>query len=109
MTRTCSRCGHEFTTNPGGRICDACRKPKPNPRAALLGKPLTPRERQIIRMLTAEAHANKEIAYQLHLSEGTVKEYMSTIYKKVGLKPGAGNRTLLAIMAVNHPEMCAQG
>ena len=43
--------------------------------------------------LVRQAMANKEIAWQLHLSEGTVKEYLFVIYKKLGLQ----NRTELAL------------
>ena len=46
--------------------------------------------------LVSEAKANKQIAYELHLSEGTIKEYINRIFKKVG----ASNRTELAIWAI---------
>jgi len=39
---------------------------------------------------------NKEIAYELHLSEGTVKEYMNRIFRKLEVK----NRTELAVWAL---------
>jgi len=39
---------------------------------------------------------NKEIAYELHLTEGTVKEYLNRIFRKVG----ATNRTDLAVWAI---------
>lgn len=39
---------------------------------------------------------NKEIAFELHLTEGTIKEYLNRIYRKVG----AINRTELAVMAI---------
>jgi DNA-binding NarL/FixJ family response regulator len=50
----------------GAYICDSCRKPKPvgNDYA---GKPLTAREKQVV-ALVRQAKANKEIAWQLHLS-----------------------------------------
>ncbi len=40
--------------------------------------------------------SNKEIAYKLHLSEGTVRNYLSTILSKLDLR----DRTQLAIWAV---------
>jgi len=40
--------------------------------------------------------SNKEIAYELHLSEGTVRNYLSTILSKLDLR----DRTQLAIWAV---------
>jgi len=39
---------------------------------------------------------NKEIAYELRLTEGTIKEYLNRIYRKLGLT----NRTELAIWAL---------
>ncbi len=92
--RTCSRCGQEFVGIGGTYVCEACRKPKPT-QTDYSGKPLTVREKQII-TLVSQALSNKEIAWQLHLSEGTVKEYLSVIYKKLGIQ----NRTGLALWAM---------
>jgi len=47
----------------------------------------------------AQAKLNKEIAYELHLTEGTVKEYLNRIFRKVGVP----NRTALAVWAMRHP------
>lgn len=55
-------------------------------------QPLSPREEQVV-ALVVEAHANKEIAAQLHLTEGTIKVYLSRIFKKAGVS----NRTALAM------------
>lgn len=46
--------------------------------------------------LVSQALTNKEIAYRLHLSEGTIKEYMSRIFAKLGVT----NRTELCIWAL---------
>ena len=92
--RTCSRCGQEFAGITGAYVCDACRKPRPT-QNDYSGKPLSAREKQIV-TLVRQALANKEIAWQLHLSEGTVKEYLSVIYKKLGIQ----NRTELALWAM---------
>jgi DNA-binding NarL/FixJ family response regulator len=46
--------------------------------------------------LVCQAKLNKEIAYELHLAEGTIKEYLNRIFRKVG----ATNRTELAVWAV---------
>jgi two-component system nitrate/nitrite response regulator NarP len=54
-------------------------------------------------MLVRQAMANKEIAWQLHLSEGTVKEYLSVIYKKLGIQ----NRTELALWAMANERNAA--
>jgi DNA-binding NarL/FixJ family response regulator len=49
--------------------------------------------------LVSLAKLNKEIAFELCLTEGTVKEYMNRIFRKLAVK----NRTELALWAVrNH-------
>jgi DNA-binding NarL/FixJ family response regulator len=55
---------------------------------------LTERECQIVR-LVIEGKPNKVIAYELHLTEGTVKEYVSRILRKLQM----GNRVELAVWA----------
>jgi len=44
------------------------------------------------------ARLNKEIAIALHLTEGTVKEYLNRIFRKVG----ARNRTDLAVWCLKN-------
>jgi len=56
--------------------------------------PLTDRERQVLR-LAAEGHPSARIAAELHLSEGTVRNYLSEAISKVG----AGNRVEAARIA----------
>lgn len=51
--------------------------------------------------LVREAHANKEIAFRLHLAEGTIKEYLNRVFRKLGVS----SRTELAILAVQNPEI----
>ena len=46
---------------------------------------LTPREQLIAKALT-EGKTNKEIALSLHLSPGTVKNYTSNVFKKLGVR-----------------------
>ncbi|HHV43650.1 MAG TPA: response regulator transcription factor [Firmicutes bacterium] len=53
---------------------------------------ITEREQRIIE-LVAQGLSNKEIAQTLHLSEGTVRNYLSTILEKLGLR----DRTQLAV------------
>ncbi len=48
--------------------------------------------------LVAEGFSNKEIAQKLFLSEGTVRNYLSTILEKLGLR----DRTQLAIFYLKH-------
>jgi DNA-binding NarL/FixJ family response regulator len=57
------------------------------------------RERQIAQ-LVCKAKLNKEIAYELHLTEGTIKEYLNRIFRKLEIK----NRTELAIWTVRNLE-----
>lgn len=45
--------------------------------------PLTDRERQVLR-LAAEGHPGARIAAELHLSEGTVRNYLSEAISKLG-------------------------
>ena len=93
--RNCFRCGFEFTSIVGRRICSTCRKPQPGSptRVDLPGRPLSFREIQTIK-LASEGFPNKEIAAQLHLTEGTIKEYMNRIFKKLN----ANNRTHAAMI-----------
>lgn len=100
-TGSCCRCGAEFARFGTERVCPVCRKPKSRAsRAADPASPLSPRQTQVIR-LVGEAKLNKEIAAELHLSEGTVKEYLNKIYRKLKVR----NRTDLALWALrNSPE-----
>ena len=53
---------------------------------------LTEREREICRLLQ-EGRSNREIAADLHITEGTVKNYLSNIYGTLGVR----DRTALAV------------
>ena len=53
---------------------------------------LTIRQRQVLR-LVRKGMANKEIAYELGLTTGTVKAYMVEIFDRVGVR----NRVELAM------------
>ena len=55
-------------------------------------KDITEKEYEVIQ-LVAEGYSNKEIAQKLFLSEGTVRNYLSTILEKLELR----DRTQLAI------------
>lgn len=100
VRRNCGRCGDEFRTGRNERVCKACRRPKKQ-KSEQLARHLSLREKQIVD-LVSRGMLNKEIAYQLHLSEGTIKEYLNRIFRKLGLK----NRTELAVWAVMHPSEC---
>ena len=69
-----------------------CRKPWE--RKETVSRDLSVREKQIVELIQ-QAKLNKEIAHELHLSEGTIKEYLNRIFRKLGVS----NRTELAIWA----------
>jgi DNA-binding NarL/FixJ family response regulator len=58
---------------------------------------LTPREREVLRLLATGA-SNREIGAQLFISEGTVKNHISNILGRLGLR----DRTQAAIWAKEH-------
>jgi DNA-binding NarL/FixJ family response regulator len=95
QVRSCCRCGAVFPGDPVKvrRVCPACHKPRDkqfNPRLSF-------REQQIA-ALVSQGKLNKEIAYQLHLTEGTVKQYLSHIFYKIG----ATNRIAVAVYWLNN-------
>jgi len=77
-------------------MCPSCRIPVHKEKKPL-NRQLTFRERQVVRLIS-QAKLNKEIAYELHLTEGTVKEYLNRIFRKLG----TSNRTELAIWALSN-------
>ena len=62
-----------------------------------VGADLSERELEILR-LVADGLSNAEIAERLHLSKGTVQNYMSTIFAKLDVT----DRTQAAILALRH-------
>lgn len=58
---------------------------------------LTKREIEVLKLIT-EGLFNKEIAYKLHISERTVKNHVSNIFKKIN----ASDRTQAAVFAIRH-------
>lgn len=69
-------------------------KPAPKEAVTTLPDPLSEREIEILKVL-AQGHTNKEIANQLYLAEGTVKNYVTSILQKIGVR----DRTQAAIRA----------
>lgn len=59
------------------------------------GRSLTERERQVLRLL-AQGLSNKEIAFQVNVSESTVKTHVAAVIEKLGV----GSRTEAALAAV---------
>jgi DNA-binding NarL/FixJ family response regulator len=58
---------------------------------------LTPRERELIQVL-AEGLADKEIAARLHLTVGTVRRHLASIFEKLGVR----SRLQALIVAARH-------
>ena len=50
-----------------------------------MSDPLSEREQEILKIL-AQGHTNREIAEQLYLAEGTVKNYVTSILQKIGVR-----------------------
>jgi len=58
--------------------------PTPKYIDSIISDPLSPREIEILRLVATGA-SNKEIAEQLFISEGTVKNHLSNILSKLGV------------------------
>ena len=100
-TRNCFGCGKTFQS-VGSGICSDCRVTKAR-KTAPPHPPLSLREGQIVG-LVCKAMLNKEIAFELHLTEGTIKEYLHRIFKKLGVS----NRTELAVWALTRGNQGAE-
>lgn len=62
-----------------------------------LAEKLSPRERELLALL-AQGFTNAEIADHLFLSEGTVRNYLSSVFAKLGVS----DRTQAAVLAIKH-------
>jgi NarL family two-component system response regulator LiaR len=69
--------------------------PAPSASAQAIAAELSPREMEVLRLL-ARGLNNADIAGQLHLSEGTVRNYVSTILDKLDV----ADRTQAAVLAL---------
>jgi DNA-binding NarL/FixJ family response regulator len=67
----------------------------PDDDVAVMIEPLTPREEEVLQFL-AEGLSNKEIGARLHLTEGTIKNYVSAIIAKLQ----ANDRTHAVVTAL---------
>lgn len=66
-------------------------------RNTALASAFSQRERDVLQLL-AQGFSNAEIAGQLFLSEGTIRNYLSVIFEKLGVS----DRTKAALIAVRH-------
>ena len=76
------------------RLAEPDRSASDHPALDRLPEPLSEREQGILRLLASGAN-NRQIANQLFLAEGTVKNYISTILAKLGVQ----DRTQAALRA----------
>ena len=65
--------------------------------SADLPEPLTDRERTILRLL-AGGYSNREISQLLNISDGTVKNHISSVLAKLGVR----DRTRAVLKAIDH-------
>lgn len=79
-----------------GKLLDQVASRQSQP-ASLLTEKLTERETDVLRLI-ARGLNNPEIAGQLHLSEGTVRNHVSAILDKLGVS----DRTQAAVIAIQH-------
>lgn len=79
--------------------------PQPDPQARILQErlsSLTAQQQRVLEMLSAGL-LNKQIAYDLNVSEATVKAHMTAIFRKLGVK----NRTQ-AVILLQQSELKSQ-
>lgn len=84
--------------DPGvaGKLLNQVASKQTQPTSILTDK-LTERELDVLRLI-AKGINNSEIANQLHLSEGTVRNHVSAILEKLGVS----DRTQAAVIAIQH-------
>jgi DNA-binding NarL/FixJ family response regulator len=78
-----------------GTVMQAATSPPPVRQAEPLVEPFTQREQEILHLLV-QGQNNPEIARRLHLAKGTVRNYVSVIFQKLGVS----DRTQAAMVAV---------
>lgn len=85
----------QFSPGIGQKLCQQLKSTTPTKKTTPC-KDITPREQEVLRFI-AEGASNREIAQALKISEKTVKNHVSNILNRVGLR----DRTQLAIWANN--------
>lgn len=79
-----------------GKVLEQVVRKQEQPQSIITEK-LTSREIDVLRLIT-HGFSNSEIASHLHLSEGTVRNHVSTIFSKLNVS----DRTQVAIMGIRH-------
>jgi NarL family two-component system response regulator LiaR len=79
-----------------GKLLNQVASKQTQPKSILTDK-LTEREMDVLRLI-AKGINNSEIAVQLHLSEGTVRNHVSAILEKLNVS----DRTQAAVIAIQH-------
>jgi DNA-binding NarL/FixJ family response regulator len=82
----------QFASTVSQRIAGMLRAKPPAP-----DTPFTKRELDVLRLI-ADGHSNRDIARKLYLSEGTVKNHVSSILARLGVR----DRTQAAIYALDN-------
>jgi DNA-binding NarL/FixJ family response regulator len=84
------------------RVLERLRKAKFDERDPKLGR-LSPQEERILDMI-GEGLTNREIAERIHLSDKTVKNYVSTILQKLEVARRAEAASYVARVRAEHPQ-----
>jgi DNA-binding NarL/FixJ family response regulator len=79
-----------------GKILDQVAREQEQPQTVITDK-LTEREVDVLRLI-GRGFSNSDIAVRLHLSEGTVRNHVSSIFSKLDIP----DRTQAAIIAIRH-------
>jgi len=95
--RTIAAGGTRFEPAVTERIYKSLGEHPPDFSAEVLPEPLTEREIDVLRLM-AGGYSNREIGDLLHLSEGTVKNHISSLLSKLGVR----DRTWAVLKAIAH-------
>jgi DNA-binding NarL/FixJ family response regulator len=74
-----------LTARAEQKLCEATRASGAAGAATADAEPMTPREREVLRLLAA-GYSNREIARALFIAEGTVKNHVSNILTKMAVR-----------------------
>ena len=88
---------YQLAPEIAGKLVDTLRAERPVEASAAPPSELTKRELEVLKLIATGA-TNREIAEQLFVSEGTVKNHVSNILGRLGLR----DRMQAAIFAIEH-------